>query len=128
VLRVSPTAHTELDPCEFSGAVPNVLNAEIDWLDPCPPSWERSGLHARANGRGNIMNRDDAWRDLRHERIRRDRRPSTRLFRETHLAESPLTCVAVGAGRSLEEFDAMRNSARAGPVQAPAAACTTGMP
>jgi rod shape-determining protein MreB len=31
----------------------------------------------------------------------------------THLAESPLTCVAVGAGRSLEEFEAMRNSARA---------------
>jgi rod shape-determining protein MreB len=31
----------------------------------------------------------------------------------THLAESPLTCVAVGAGRSLEEFDAMRNSTRA---------------
>ena len=30
----------------------------------------------------------------------------------THLAESPLTCVAVGAGRSLEEFEAMRNSAR----------------
>src|SRR5215218_7209272 len=31
----------------------------------------------------------------------------------THLAESPLTCVAVGSGRSLEEFDAMRNSAKA---------------
>ena len=31
----------------------------------------------------------------------------------THLAESPLTCVAVGAGRSLEEFEAMRKSARA---------------
>jgi rod shape-determining protein MreB len=24
-----------------------------------------------------------------------------------HLAESPLTCVAVGSGRSLEEFEAM---------------------
>jgi rod shape-determining protein MreB and related proteins len=31
----------------------------------------------------------------------------------THLAESPLTCVAIGAGRSLEEFEAMRTSARA---------------
>ena len=30
-----------------------------------------------------------------------------------HLAESPLTCVAVGSGRSLEEFEAMRNSQRA---------------
>jgi rod shape-determining protein MreB len=26
----------------------------------------------------------------------------------THLRESPLTCVAVGSGRSLEEFEAMR--------------------
>ena len=31
----------------------------------------------------------------------------------TYLAESPLTCVAIGAGRSLEEFEAMRTSARA---------------
>ena len=31
----------------------------------------------------------------------------------THLAESPLTCVAIGAGRSLEEFEAMRTNARA---------------
>jgi rod shape-determining protein MreB len=30
-----------------------------------------------------------------------------------HLAESPLTCVAVGSGRSLEEFDAIHRSARA---------------
>jgi rod shape-determining protein MreB len=30
----------------------------------------------------------------------------------THLAESPLTCVAVGSGRSLEEFETMRKSAR----------------
>ncbi|MGH2995499.1 MAG: rod shape-determining protein [Gaiellaceae bacterium] len=30
-----------------------------------------------------------------------------------HVVESPLTCVAVGAGRSLEEFEAMAQSARA---------------
>jgi rod shape-determining protein MreB and related proteins len=30
-----------------------------------------------------------------------------------HVVESPLTCVAVGAGRSLEEFEAMVTSARA---------------
>jgi rod shape-determining protein MreB len=29
-----------------------------------------------------------------------------------HLAESPLTCVAVGSGRSLEEFDAIHRSNR----------------
>jgi rod shape-determining protein MreB len=32
----------------------------------------------------------------------------------THLAESPLTCVAVGSGRSLEEFEVIHRSNRAG--------------
>jgi rod shape-determining protein MreB len=40
-----------------------------------------------------------------------------RLRRETempiHVAESPLTCVAVGSGRSLEEFEAIHRSAKA---------------
>ena len=40
-----------------------------------------------------------------------------------HLAESPLTCVAVGSGRSLEEFEAIhrsnKNSQRAGGANAP---------
>ena len=40
-----------------------------------------------------------------------------RLRHETqmpvHLAESPLTCVAVGSGRSLEEFEAIHRSNRA---------------
>jgi rod shape-determining protein MreB len=31
----------------------------------------------------------------------------------THLAESPLTCVAVGSGRSLEEFDVIHRTNRA---------------
>jgi len=39
-----------------------------------------------------------------------------RLRRETempiHVAESPLTCVAVGSGRSLEEFEVMRKSSK----------------
>jgi len=29
-----------------------------------------------------------------------------------HLAESPLTCVAVGSGRSLEEFDTLHRSSQ----------------
>jgi rod shape-determining protein MreB len=41
-----------------------------------------------------------------------------RLRRETempiHVAESPLTCVAVGSGRSLEEFEVMRKSSAYG--------------
>ena len=40
-----------------------------------------------------------------------------RLREETlmpvHLADSPLTCVAVGSGRSLEEFEAIHRSAKA---------------
>ncbi|MGZ4388177.1 MAG: rod shape-determining protein, partial [Gaiellaceae bacterium] len=40
-----------------------------------------------------------------------------RLRHETHmpvhLAESPLTCVAVGSGRSLEEFEAIHRAAKA---------------
>ena len=38
-----------------------------------------------------------------------------------HLAESPLTCVAVGSGRSLEEFEVIHRSQRKAGV---AAACT----
>ena len=30
-----------------------------------------------------------------------------------HVADSPLTCVAVGSGRSLEEFEVMRRSSQA---------------
>jgi rod shape-determining protein MreB len=41
-----------------------------------------------------------------------------RLRRETempiHIAESPLTCVAVGSGRSLEEFEVMQKAAANG--------------
>jgi rod shape-determining protein MreB and related proteins len=45
------------------------------------------------------------------------RRMDDRLRSETelpvHVVESPLTCVAVGAGRSLEEFEAIaRTGAR----------------
>ena len=40
-----------------------------------------------------------------------------RLRQETHMpvyiAENPLECVAIGAGRSLDEFEAMQRSARA---------------
>ena len=36
-----------------------------------------------------------------------DQRLRQETHMPTHLAESPLTCVAVGSGRSLEEFDAM---------------------
>ena len=49
-----------------------------------------------ALGRGMKQNIDER---LRHE---------TQM--PVHLAESPLTCVAVGSGRSLEEFEAIHRS------------------
>ena len=41
-----------------------------------------------------------------------------------HLAESPLTCVAVGSGRSLEEFEAIHRSAKSRATEATAAAAS----
>ena len=40
---------------------------------------------------------------------------SARDVMPVHLAEAPLSCVAVGSGRSLEEFDAIHRSSRSRP-------------
>ena len=42
----------------------------------------------------------------------RDERVRSETQMPVHLAESPLTCVAVGSGRSLEEFDVIHRAAR----------------
>ena len=41
-----------------------------------------------------------------------DERVRSETQMPVHLAESPLTCVAVGSGRSLEEFEAIHRSNR----------------
>ena len=46
------------------------------------------------------------WRSEFDERLRHE----TQM--PVHLAESPLTCVAVGSGRSLEEFEAIHRSSK----------------
>jgi rod shape-determining protein MreB len=42
-----------------------------------------------------------------------DQRLRSETHMPVHVAESPLTCVAVGSGRSLEEFEAIHRSAKA---------------
>jgi rod shape-determining protein MreB len=71
-------------------------------LDKTPPE-----LSADLMDRGIVLAGGGALLRCLDQRIRQE------THMPTHLAESPLTSVAVGAGRSLEEFDAMRSSARA---------------
>ena len=79
-----------------------IIDAIKSTLDKTPP--ERA---ADIMDRGIVLAGGGALLQGLDQRIRQD------THMPTHLAESPLTCVAVGSGRSLEEFDAMRNSARA---------------
>ena len=71
-------------------------------LDKTPPE-----LAADIMDRGIVLAGGGALLQGLDQRIRQE------THMPTHLAESPLTCVAVGSGRSLEEFEAMRNSQRA---------------
>jgi rod shape-determining protein MreB len=79
-----------------------IIDAIRSTLDKTPPE-----LSADIMDRGIVLAGGGALLAGLTDRIRQD------THMPTHLAESPLTCVAVGSGRSLEEFDAMRNSARA---------------
>jgi rod shape-determining protein MreB and related proteins len=80
-----------------------IIDAIKSTLEKTPPE-----LSADIMDRGIVLAGGGALLQGLDQRLRQE------THMPTHLAESPLTCVAVGAGRSLEEFDAMRNSARAG--------------
>jgi rod shape-determining protein MreB and related proteins len=82
--------------------VGQIIDAIRSTLDKTPPE-----LSADIMDRGIVLAGGGALLQGLEQRLRQE------THMPTHLAESPLTCVAVGAGRSLEEFDAMRNSARA---------------
>ena len=84
--------------------VGQIIDAIRSTLDKTPPE-----LSADIMDRGIVLAGGGALLQGLDQRLRQE------THMPTHLAESPLTCVAVGAGRSLEEFDAMRNSARARP-------------
>jgi rod shape-determining protein MreB len=79
-----------------------IIEAIKSTLDKTPPE-----LAADIMDRGIVLAGGGALLQGLDQRIRQE------THMPTHLAESPLTCVAVGSGRSLEEFDAMRNSQKA---------------
>src|SRR5205823_827385 len=83
--------------------VTQIIEAIKSTLDKTPPE-----LAADIMDRGIVLAGGGALLNGLDERLRHE----TQM--PVHLAESPLTCVAVGSGRSLEEFEAIHrsNSAR----------------
>jgi len=79
-----------------------IIDAVKQTLDKTPPE-----LASDIMDRGIVLAGGGALLQRLTERIRSE----TQM--PVHLAESPLTCVAVGSGRSLEEFDVLHKQARA---------------
>ena len=82
--------------------VSQIIDAMKSTLDKTPPE-----LAADIMDRGIVLAGGGALLQGLDERVRHE----TQM--PVHLAESPLTCVAVGSGRSLEEFDVIHRSNRA---------------
>ena len=81
--------------------VNQIVDAIKSTLDKTPPE-----LAADIMDRGIVLAGGGALLLGLDERLRHE------THMPVHLAESPLTCVAVGSGRSLEEFDAIHRSSR----------------
>ena len=79
-----------------------IIDAVKQTLDKTPPE-----LASDIMDRGIVLAGGGALLQRLTERIRSE----TQM--PVHLAESPLTCVAVGSGRSLEEFDAIHRANQA---------------
>ncbi|HET7429401.1 MAG TPA: rod shape-determining protein [Gaiellales bacterium] len=79
-----------------------IIDAVKQTLDKTPPE-----LASDIMDRGIVLAGGGALLQRLAERIRNE----TQM--PVHLAESPLTCVAVGSGRSLEEFDAIHRANQA---------------
>jgi len=82
--------------------VSQILDAIRGTLDKTPPE-----LAADIMDRGIVLAGGGALLQGLDQRLRQD------THMPVHVAESPLTCVAVGSGRSLEEFEAIHRSAKA---------------
>jgi rod shape-determining protein MreB and related proteins len=82
--------------------VTQILDAIKSTLDKTPPE-----LAADIMDRGIVLAGGGALLSGLDMRLREE------TLMPVHLAESPLTCVAVGSGRSLEEFEAIHRSAKA---------------
>ena len=93
--------------------VAQIIDAIRSTLDKTPPE-----LAADIMDRGIVLAGGGALLSGLDERLRHE----TQM--PVHLAESPLTCVAVGSGRSLEEFEAIHRSSRAAETAATAEAAT----
>jgi rod shape-determining protein MreB len=78
-----------------------IIEAVKETLDRTPPE-----LASDIMDRGIMLAGGGALLQRLDERLRDE----TQM--PAHLAESPLTCVAVGSGRSLEEFEAIHRSNR----------------
>ena len=91
--------------------VSQIIDAMKSTLDKTPPE-----LAADIMDRGIVLAGGGALLQGLDERVRHE----TQM--PVHLAESPLTCVAVGSGRSLEEFDVIHRSNRSPPLAAQRAA------
>ncbi len=82
--------------------VTQIIDAIRGTLDKTPPE-----LAADIMDRGIVLAGGGALLAGLDERLRHE------THMPVHVAESPLTCVAVGSGRSLEEFEAIHRSAKA---------------
>jgi rod shape-determining protein MreB len=83
--------------------VNQIIDAIKATLDKTPPE-----LSADIMDRGIVLAGGGALLHGLDERLRHE------THMPMHLAESPLTCVAVGSGRSLEEFEVIHRSQRKG--------------
>ncbi|HJS49748.1 MAG TPA: rod shape-determining protein [Gaiellaceae bacterium] len=81
--------------------VTQIIDAMKSTLDKTPPE-----LAADIMDRGIVLAGGGALLQSLDERVRSE------THMPVHLAESPLTCVAVGSGRSLEEFDVIHRASR----------------
>ncbi len=82
--------------------VSQIIDAIRGTLDKTPPE-----LAADIMDRGIVLAGGGALLAGLDQRLRNE------THMPVHVAESPLTCVAVGSGRSLEEFEAIHRSAKA---------------
>jgi rod shape-determining protein MreB len=81
--------------------VSQIIDAVKETLDRTPPE-----LASDIMDRGIMLAGGGSLLQGLDERLREE----TQM--PAHLAESPLTCVAVGSGRSLEEFEAIHRAAK----------------
>ncbi len=106
VVLTSEEIRTALD-----DPVAQIIDAIKSTLDKTPPE-----LAADIMDRGIVLAGGGALLTGLDERLRHE------TLMPVHLAESPLTCVAVGSGRSLEEFEVIHRSRSCAAQQSPALA------